>query len=289
MDRINRVPASAGAEWLIGGFRLLRRSPLGLGLLGAIFGALGLIANLAMQSGVGTLAMVLQLAFVLIGPLLLAGMIFAAREVDEGRGASASHLLRGVQEGKASRLLATLLPQVAAMVLCVALLFAMVGPAQLEAFALAMQKVQGQAQPDPAVFDGLPVGRLFLWLLLVVVIGVVAGFFNFTALPEMMFGERGALAAMRQSFFACLRNLPALLVFFVLLLIAAVALNFGVLIIAAIAGALFGPAAMQVVVQLLVMAVLMPVITGAMYVAWKQLHGTAGAVAAPAAPGHLEA
>jgi len=290
MDRINRVPASAGAEWLMGGFRLLRRAPLGLGLLGAIFGAFGLLANIAMQGGAVTIAMLLQLAFILAGPLLLAGLVHAAREVDQGRPASPAHLLRGVREGKASRLLATLLPQVAAMGICLVLLFLMIGPAQLEAFSAAMQEIQGQAKPDPAVLDGLPVGRLFLWVLMVLAIGVVAGFFNFTAVPEILFTDRAALPSMLQSFRGCVRNLPALLVFFVLLVIAALVLNFGVMLVAAIVGALFGPAAMQVVVQLLVMAVLMPVVTGAMYTAWKQVHGAPEAsVASQSAPAHFEA
>ena len=289
MDRITRVPASAGAEWLIGGFRLLRRSPLGLGLLGAIFGALGLIANLAVQGGALTLAMLLQLVFILLGPLLLAGMIFAAREVDEGRPAAPGHLLRGIQEGKAPRLLATLLPQIAAVVICLVLLFVMIGPAQLEALSVAMQHVQTQARPDPDVFDGLPVGRMFLWVLMVLVIGVVAGFFNFTAIADMMFRDRPAFDAMLRSFRACVRNLPALLVFFVLLVIAAVALNFGVILVAALVGALFGQAAMQIVMQVLMMAVLMPVITGAMYFAWKQLHASAAVDATTPAPTHFEA
>lgn len=289
MDPINRVPASAGAEWLLGGFRLLRRAPLALGLLGAIFGALGLVANLAVQGGAVTLAMLLQLAMILAGPLLLAGLVFAASEVDAGRPALPGHLLRGLQDGKAPRLLATLLPQVAAMAICLVLLFVMIGPAQLEALTVAMQKVQGQARPDPAVFDGLPVGRMALWLLMVLAIGVLAGFFNFTAIPAILFGDRPALEAMLQSFRGCLRNLPALMLFFVLLLISAVGLQFGAALVAAIVGALLGPAAMQVVLQLLVMSVLMPVVTGSMYYAWKQLHG-AGQAASPAVPaGHFEA
>jgi hypothetical protein len=44
---------------------------------------------------------------------------------------------------------------------------------------------------------------------------------------------------------------------------------------------------MQVVVQLLAMAVFMPLVTGAMYFAWKQMlaGGNDAAVAAPAATG----
>ena len=30
---IRKVPASAGAEWLLGAFHLLRKSPVGLGLM----------------------------------------------------------------------------------------------------------------------------------------------------------------------------------------------------------------------------------------------------------------
>ena len=36
MEQLRKLPASAGAEWVLGGFGLLRRSPLGLGALGAL-------------------------------------------------------------------------------------------------------------------------------------------------------------------------------------------------------------------------------------------------------------
>jgi hypothetical protein len=42
-----------------------------------------------------------------------------------------------------------------------------------------------------------------------------------------------------------------------------------------------GMQAMQVVTQLLVMAVLMPVVTGAMYRAWKDMQGVRDAVPPP--------
>jgi len=273
MTTIHKLPASAGAEWLIGGVRLLRRSPLGLGTLGLLFGLLGLLANLSLQRSPET-AMVLQLVFIVLGPLLLAGMVYAAREVDAGRPATPGHLLRGVQDGKAGRLLATLLPQVGAVVLLVMLLYALIGPSELESMVGTLEKMQGQAQPDPALVAQLPVRRILLWLALAVAIGVLAGFFTFTALPEMMFTDRGAFAAMGASFRACLRNLPAMLVFFLLTAIAAVGLQILVLLLAAVIGAIAGAFAMQVIVQLVTMAVLMPVITGAMYIAWKQMQGS---------------
>ncbi|HZH42520.1 MAG TPA: BPSS1780 family membrane protein [Lysobacter sp.] len=273
MSEIRKVPPSAGAEWLLGGFGLLARSPFGLGTLGMIFGALGLLSALAAQGGQNALGMALQLLFVLIGPLLLAGMVYAAREVDEGRSAAPAHLLRGVRDGKAGRLIGTLIPQFAAMVVLIALLIVVVGPTELQAMAEVLQKLQGQANPDPALVSQLPLGRLMLWLLLAVAVGVVAGFFTFTAVPDMMFGDVGLFAAMRRSFRACLRNLGALLVFFLLTVIAVFALNIAVVLLGLLVQYLAGETAMTVVVQLAMMAVLMPVMTGAMYVAWKQMLG----------------
>jgi hypothetical protein len=280
MNDIRKVPASAGAEWLVGGFSLLKRSPLGLGTLGMLFGMLGLVANLALQRS-PDVGLVLQLVFVLVGPLLLAGMVYAAREVDAGRPATPGHLLRGMQGGKAPRLLATLLPQIAAVMLLLALLFLLIGPSEMQSMVQTVEKLQGQSRPDPALLETLPIRRVLLWLALALVAGVLSGFFTFTALPEMMFTDRGAFASMGASFRACLRNLPAMLVFFVLLMIAAVALQLLVFLLAAVVGAIAGPVAMQVVVQLVIMAVLMPVVTGSMYMAWKQMQGEREESAAP--------
>lgn len=36
MSTINKVPAGAGAEWLLGAFALIRKAPVALGVLGLI-------------------------------------------------------------------------------------------------------------------------------------------------------------------------------------------------------------------------------------------------------------
>lgn len=288
MNDIRKVPASAGAEWLLDGFRLLKRSPFGLGTLGIIFGALGLLSSLAAQHGQSALGMTLQLAFVLIGPLLLAGMIYAAREVDEGRGATPAHLLRGVREGKAGRLIGTLIPQFVAMLVLAALLIAMLGPQGLQDMAQTVEKLQGQVNPDPALVAQLPLGRLMAWFALAIVVGVVAGFFTFTSVPDMMFGDVRLFASMGRSVRACLRNLGAMAVFFLLAVIAVVALNVGATVLGLVVRAIAGDLAMLVVVQLVMMAVLMPVMTSAMYFAWKAMLGPAPAAAAPSAGAGIE-
>ena len=284
MLEVRKVSASAGAEWLLGGFGLLRKAPLGLGLLGAIYGALALLVSLSMQQNM-TVFLVLQLGLVLLGPLLLGGFVFAARSVDQGGKAEPAHLLQGPRSGRTGRLLATLLPQVIALIVCGLLLLALVGGSELAQMVQTIERLQGQATPDPALVSSLPIGRLMLWLVLVFLVGIVASFFTFVAVPEIMFTDSSALAAMQRSFRACVRNLPALIVFLVLTVIAVAMIYIAILIVATVIKLIAGALAMQIAIQVLAMAVFMPLITGAMYFAWKAMLGAAGeaVVAAPVA------
>jgi hypothetical protein len=92
---------------------------------------------------------------------------------------------------------------------------------------------------------------------------------------------------MKRSFRACVRNLSAFIVFLVLTVIAVIALYVAIMIVGIVVKLAAGTTAMEVVVQLLAMAVFMPLVTGAMYFAWKQMlaGGSDAAVAAPAATG----
>lgn len=271
---IRKLSASAGAEWLLGGLGLLRKAPMSLSLLGAIYGVLTLVVGLSAQRDI-TLFLLLELALVLLGPILLGGMVYAVREVDHDRSAQPLHLVQGLRDGHWPRLLATLLPQVVAMLLIVLLLAVMIGPHSLAQMADIVEKAQGQAKPDPALFEAIPFGRLFLWLLLAMAIGILSGFFTFVGVPEIALTESGAWNAMLRSFRACLRNVLALIVFFVLAIIAVFVLYFLLLLVGLLVRVVAGDTAMQFVMQVLLMAVLMPVMTGAMYCAWKQMLGDA--------------
>ena len=109
------------------------------------------------------------------------------------------------------------------------------------------------------------------------------------ALPEIMFRDTSAFAAMGRSFRACVRNLPALLVFLVLAFIAIVILYIALSVVGAIVGAIAGPTAMQVVLQLLGSALVMPAVMSAVYFAWRQMLGERDAAAAPPAVAGFEA
>ena len=216
MTQVRKVPLNAGAEWLLGGFGLFRKAPVALGLLGLIWGGVSGLASVTGQ-------LWLSLVLALLGPILFAGVVYAAREVDQGRPVSPSHLFQGLRDGKGARLLAMLLPQLIAIVVMALLLVVMIGGEQMQQIVKVMEQMQ--TNPDPKLAESLPAGRMFAWLMLVVVVGVVAGFFTFVAIPDVMFTQRGAFEAMVLSFRSCLRNLGALIVMFVLLLIAMVAIT----------------------------------------------------------------
>ncbi|MDO5504901.1 MAG: BPSS1780 family membrane protein [Pseudoxanthomonas suwonensis] len=276
-----KVRMSSGAQWLLDGFGLLRRSPLGLGLLGAIFGLIVVLPSLLVSQGAA--AMVAQLLLIIAGPLLLGGLVWAVREVDAGRQARTGHLLQGLQDGKAPRLLATLLPQWIVLLLAAVLLVLLVGTGNLQTMQQLAETMQAGGQPDQALMQSLPFGRLMLWLLALLVLGIGAAFATFVAIPTIMFSNTGGIAAMRQSLRACARNTGAMIVFLVLLVIAAIGISLAAQLVGFIAS-LAGQKAMLLVVNVLLMAVLMPVYAGAAYSAWKQFFGHDGEGAVPALP-----
>ena len=275
MDGIRKVRAGAGAEWLMGGIALLRKAPLQLGLLGLIWGGLSALGSLGGQVW-------LSLLLALAGPVLFGGVVYAAREVDQGRPANPAHLVQGMRDGKLLRLLAMLLPQIAALVVMGVLLVSMIGPEQLQHTTQVLAQLQ--TNPDPALAETLPTGRLLLWMLAVLVVGVISGFFTFVAIPEVMFTDRGAFAAMKLSLRTCLRNLGALVVLVVLMMIAVIALSLVLQLLALVLAFALGAQAATFATQLLLMAMLLPVMGGAVYLAWRQTVGDAPSAAVPPAP-----
>lgn len=279
MTQVRKVPLNAGAEWLLGGFGLFRKAPVALGLLGLIWGGVSGLASVTGQ-------LWLSLVLALLGPILFAGVVYAAREVDQGRPVSPSHLFQGLRDGKGARLLAMLLPQLIAIVVMALLLVVMIGGEQMQHIVKVMEQMQ--TNPDPKLAETLPAGRMFAWLMLVVVVGVVAGFFTFIAIPEVMFTQRGAFEAMALSFRSCLRNLGALIVMFVLLLIAMVAITLAVNLIVVVLAWAIGQSGAVFVGQLLLMAVIVPVMGGLVYYAWRQMLGETPATTAQPFAGGIE-
>lgn len=293
MPNINKLPASAGAQWLLDAFALLRRQPLALGMLGLTWGALSLLVVLGSLLH-PTLGLMLQLALSLLGPFLFAGLLLAVRDVDAGRAAQPGQLFAGLQLGRGSSLLATLLPQVAAGLVLALAFFALVGTESLQKLgeiAEEMNRVQqAGGQPDPALLEGLPVGGALLCLLLAVALAVAVALLIFIAVPQIVFAGTPGLDAMRTSLRAGLRNLPAVAVYLLLLFVTVLAVGFAAQIVALIAQLVLGQAAAMLVMNLLLMAVLMPLLAGTAYFAWKQLlrDADSGNAAPSLPPAHIE-
>lgn len=296
MGDIRKVPASAGAEWLLAGFGLFKRAPMALGALGILWGV-GTSLVLSLSLLVPALGTLVQLLLLMAGPLFMGGLLWAVREVDQGRMARPSHLLEGLREGRAPHLLVALLPQLVAALLLGTLLLVLVGNDGLRQLSEVMLKLnelsQSGAQPDPAQIEALvatlPAGRILLWLLLLLASFAALTLALFVMPPQVMFGHIGGWHALRRSLRSSLRNLPAMLVFFVLAFIAIFAIYFAVMIVALVIGLVAGQALAAMVAQMLLMAVLMPVFAGAVYAAWKQMLGPAGKQPPPLDTHMLEA
>ena len=286
---INKVPASAGAEWLLGGFALLRKAPVALGMLAVLWGLASLVVMLVAMA-VPVLVYGLQFLLILAGPLFFAGMILAVREVDQGRPALPAHLLQPLRDGHARSLLATLLPQAIAALFLGGLLYVVVGTEQLKHLSEVMAQMQVIAESggkaDPSMLEGLPVGRLLLWVLLVLVTFVAVKWMTFIAAPQILFSGADALSSMRNSLRACLHNWTAMLVFYLLAGIAIFAISIGLFVIALLLQLVVGATLAMLLWQLLLLAVLMPVLAGAAYYAWRQMMGAQAASSQPAT--HIE-
>jgi hypothetical protein len=282
---IRRLPASAGADWLLEAFRLFMKSPMGFAVLGVIYAGLTLAVMAGAQIS-PAMGGVLQLVFLLLGPLLMAGMIFAAHEVDAGRSAMPGHLMAAIRTGRAGRVLTTLIPQIAIAALVIGLLYLLVGHENMLKISELVAKIQAQAQTgtqvDPNLLMQLPAGRLFAWMVLTMGILLVTLFLTFTVVPDLMFADVRLVAAMKRSLRACLGNLPAMLVFMALALVVLFAVGIGLGIVMGILQLVLGPAG-AMVGNALGNGIMICYVAATMYVAWKQMLGGTDA-APPAAP-----
>lgn len=290
MGEIRKVPASTGAQWLIDGFVLLKASPSGLGAMGLVYGVIAAIvvamSILAPEIGLG-----LQTLMIVAAPVLTGALVWAAREVAQGRQVGVASFAEPVRQGRVGALLVTLLPQIVLGLLMAVLLVVLVGRENVQLIASVLEKAQ-TAQPgaplDPALIAALPAGRMLLWLLCVVVLAVLMFLMMFVAIPGVMLGGLTGFAALRASLRAGLRNLPAVLVFLGVLIVTMIGISLLAGIFGGIIRAIAGQGAQLVVVQLLFASIMTTIACGAVMSAWQSMLG-GEAVPPPMPPGQLQA
>ena len=198
------VDVSRGIVWFSGGWRIFMKNPGLWVVLGVIM--LAIVAVLSIIPILGVLALSL------ITPVLTAGLLYAAREADEGRALDVLHLFQGFRErDKLTPLLSLGGIVLAGFVLSVAVAF-LVGGASVVTFMMGA---------SPEMMRGAAAGMLVALLAglavqLVVVLALVY------AVPLVMFRGVPAGRAMGSSLRANLRNVLPLLVFGVIYLFIAV-------------------------------------------------------------------
>lgn len=289
-DNIRKVPASAGAQWLIDGFALLKASPGGFGVMGVAYGVFAVIATMALMASPVVGAFLLGV-LMLVAPMLMGGLVWAAREVSQGRQVGITTYLEPMRQGKVGALLTIFAAQFAAALTIVLLLYAMVGQDGARTMAIAYVKIQSLppgAQPDPALLATLPAGRVLLWMLISLLIGIASFLMTFIAIPAVMLGNDSGVAALRRSWHGSVRNLPAVIVFIIVLFVAMIGISLLAGLLGAVAGMIAGQFARMVVAQIAMTTIMVPAMWGAIAKAWQSMF--AGETVPPPMPtGQLQA
>jgi hypothetical protein len=235
------VPAANGLQWLTEAVSLIMKNPTPFALMGLL---LGIVASLPILGG---------LALAILGPALYGGVMYAAKEQQEGRNADFQHLFQAFrEEGKLGRMLMLCLPGIAAGLLIGVLAVIFLGGALLSA------GVAGATDSGAALGLGLGAGGL-VFALIAFVVAVTASAMTFFATPQVMLKGAEPIAEMKRSLRACIDNIGAILLLAVV-----------VFLVAVIAGVVLG--FIPLIGQLLLMMVLLPVMSVTSYQGWRQVY-----------------
>lgn len=252
-----KVAAMRGWQWLVEGMALYRRSPV-MWLVLALLYLVG--ANLLLK------VPVVNLVVVLLTQVFNASFMLACRDVDQGRELELRHLFAGFRAQPAQ--LVTVGGFFMIGLFLVAGLAMYAGGGALLS-AAAINEMHGGEPPDSAVgaIGAAAIGVLSASLLLMPLMMLVL-----FAPALIVFRGLGPIEAVKQSFVACLRNIPAFMVYSAVLA--------GVGLVLGIAFAIFGVSTENFMLALAPIYVLLfPLANNSIYASYKDIFG-AGAVQA---------
>ncbi|WP_312320064.1 BPSS1780 family membrane protein [Stenotrophomonas sp.] len=293
MRDIRKLPASAGAQWLLDTFSLYRRAPLQLavlGIIGMLVSSLMFALAQALPSWIG---IVVQMLWLASGPIVFGGMLWAVREIDEGRRALPGHLLQPMLNHRVSHLVLPFAIQLFALAALFALLVLLIGRDGLkvasEAFIKSQELQLAGAAPNSeavlALWDPVPVKRILLWFGLVIATVFALSMAMFTQPALVMLDRQNGIHALRMSLQGCIENFGAMTVFMLLGLVASTCISFLTVIVMQVGLLIGGPAAASAIQLLVMTTVMMPLYVGAVYAAWKQMFAhRAGSTPPPVPP-----
>jgi uncharacterized membrane protein len=209
------VGAGRGWDWIVEGFALFRKQP-GLWILAAV--VLGILFI-----GISMIPILGSLANALLLPIFGAGLMLGCKALDQGGTLELAHLFAGFKHRTGDLVLVGVFNLIG-WVLIVLAVIAVIGG------GVAMAMLQGGA---PGA--GTSIASLLIALLLVAGLSVPLYMATWFAPALIVLHELAPLAALKASFFACLKNwLPFLaygVVLLVLAIVAAIPLGLGYLIL----------------------------------------------------------
>ncbi|MCL4802650.1 MAG: hypothetical protein KJ025_23895 [Burkholderiales bacterium] len=208
-------PAGNGWSWITGGWALFKQNPGIWILIVVIFFVLGLLIQIIPIVG--------PIAMTLLGPVFVGGLMIGCRALEQGEPLEVGHLFAGFR-GNTGKLVLIGVFSLIAFVIVFAVMFVMVGGSVFAAAA---------GGGDPGA------GNVML-ILLAVLIGLALALPIYMAMwfaPALVsLQDMDVVAALKTSFFACLKNILTFIVYgvimFVLAIVASIPFGLGWLVLA---------------------------------------------------------
>ncbi len=191
------VPAGAGWDWVVCGWRLFTKSPGPWLIMGLIYFVINIVLALVPMIG--------PIAFTIIAPVLAGGFIFAADKLTRGETIDPGDMFQGFRDKERTGPLFILgLVMVAANILIFVVVLLLLGGGVLAGMFV---------EESGLAVNPLHVGIAgFFAMLIVLTIFAVVLMLVFYAAPRVMLTDTRPSAAMQSSIRACLRNWLPLLV-----------------------------------------------------------------------------
>jgi uncharacterized membrane protein len=211
---IQSVPAGRGWQWIVAAFSLFKKNPL-------IWIVLHLILIL-IGAGLSILPVIGAYLLYLLTPLLLGGLMSAAKDIDSGQDIEIAHLFRGFRQNT-SHLITVGGVYLVGQVVISGVMIMLGGPEFQQALRVGVDGI------DPASITPAVATRILTALLVGMALFVPLAMATWFSPALVILDNQSGFAAMGESVRACLRNMQPFLAYgiFSLLLLIVASIPFG--------------------------------------------------------------
>lgn len=269
---MNKVPASAGAQWILDAFAAFRATPGPYLMVAGVY-ALGILVASLLLKSMPQLGMAVLLILTLMQPIFIGALVLGAHGASSGQRPGNDLFQRLHATGTVPQLMLTLLPQIIAGLLSGLLLYFMVGTQNLSHTMQVLEAIQNNPQDQAELMKELPLAAFGRWALISLVLGLIAAMFTFLAIPQILFNGRRAVEAMRDSFRGVTTNISAAVLGFVFFFITVMAILVAFMIVSGLISVIAGRGAADLIGSFLQILVLLPLQALITYAAWKSIFG----------------